>query len=150
VEKDVDAHPTRLGSAMYLLDTNIVSELRKPRPHGGVLAWLKTVAERDLHLSAVTLGEIQAGIELTREQDPAKAAEIELWADQIGAGWNVLAMDVAAFREWARLIHRTGNDHIEDAMIAATARVHGLKVVTRNVRDFEQFGVEVVNPYSSR
>jgi predicted nucleic acid-binding protein len=134
---------------MYLLDTNVVSELRKPRPHGGVLAWLKTVAERDLHLSAVTLAEIQAGIELTREQDPAKAAEIESWADQIGDAWNVLPMDIAAFREWAKLMHRRSNDQIEDAMIAATARVHGLKIVTRNVRDFRQFGVDVINPYSS-
>jgi predicted nucleic acid-binding protein len=119
---------------MYLLDTNIVSELRKERPHGGLLAWFKSVAERDLHLSAGTLAEFQAGIELTREQDPAKAAEIESWADQIGAAWNVLPMDVAAFREWAKLMHRRSNDQIEDAMIAATARVHGLKVVTRNVR----------------
>jgi len=134
---------------MYLLDTNVVSELRKPRPHGGVLAWLKTVAERDLHLSAVTLAEIQAGIELTREQDPAKATEIESWADQIGDAWNVLPMDIAAFREWAKLMHRRSNDQIEDAMIAATARVHGLKIVTRNVRDFRQFGVDVINPYSS-
>jgi toxin FitB len=134
---------------MYLLDTNVVSELRKPRPHGGVLAWLKTVAERDLHLSAVTLAEIQAGIELTREQDPAKAAEIESWADQIGDAWNVLPMDIAAFREWAKLMHWRSNDQIEDAMIAATARVHGLKIVTRNVRDFRQFGVDVINPYSS-
>ena len=133
---------------MYLLDTNVVSELRKPRPHGGILAWLKTVAERDLYLSAVTLGEIQAGIELTREQDVAKAAEIESWADQIGAGWNVLPMDIAAFREWAKRMHRRSNDQIEDAMIAATARVHGLKVVTRNVKDFRQFGVDVFNPCS--
>jgi predicted nucleic acid-binding protein len=134
---------------MYLLDTNVVSELRKYRPHGGVMAWLRTIPERDLYLSAVTLGEIQAGIELTREQDPAKAAEIESWADQIGAGWNVLPMDIPTFREWAKLMHRRPNEHIEDAMIAATARVHGLKVVTRNVKDFRQFGVDVFNPYSS-
>ena len=70
---------------MYLLDTNVVSELRKPRPHGGVLAWIEAVADADLHISVVTLGEIQAGIEITREQDPAKAAEIEAWADQVAA-----------------------------------------------------------------
>ncbi len=133
---------------MYLLDTNVVSELRKPRPHGAVLAWLKTISDRDLHLSAVTLGEIQAGIELTREQAPAKAAEIERWADQVAAAWNVLAMDVATFREWAKLMHRRSDVLIEDAMIAATARVHGLKVVTRNVRDFKEFGVGVLNPFS--
>ncbi|HKN10093.1 MAG TPA: type II toxin-antitoxin system VapC family toxin [Pseudomonadota bacterium] len=133
---------------MYLLDTNVVSELRKPRPHGGVLAWLKTINNRDLHLSAVTLGEIQAGIELTREQDPVKAAEIESWADQLGAAWNVLPMDAAAFREWAKLMHRRSNTQIEDAMIAAIARVHDLSVVTRNIRDFKEFGVGVLNPYS--
>lgn len=62
---------------MYLLDTNVVSELRKPRPHGAVVAWLRSVDDANLHLSTVTLGEIQAGIELTREQDPQKAVEIE-------------------------------------------------------------------------
>jgi predicted nucleic acid-binding protein len=133
---------------MYLLDTNVVSELRRPRPHGAVLAWLKSVRDRDLHLSAVTLGEIQAGIELTREQNPAKAAEIESWADQVAAAWNVLPMDAATFREWAKLMHRRSDALIEDAMIAATARVHGLKVVTRNLRDFKEFGVGLLNPYS--
>ena len=64
---------------MYLLDTNIVSELRKLRPHGAVLAWLQSTDDADLHLSTVTLGEVQAGIELTREQDASKAAEIEAW-----------------------------------------------------------------------
>ena len=78
---------------MYLLDTNVVSELRKQRPHGAVLAWLQSVNERELHISAVTLGEIQAGIEITREQDPARAAEIEVWADELPAFWNVLSMD---------------------------------------------------------
>jgi len=63
----------------FLLDTNVVSELRRPKPHGAVLAWLHSVDDADLHLASVTLGEIQAGIELTREQDPAKAAEIEEW-----------------------------------------------------------------------
>jgi toxin FitB len=135
---------------MYLLDTNIVSELRKTRPHGGVLGWLQSVDDGALHLSAVTLGEIQAGIELTREQDPEKAAEIEAWADQIADTWNVLPMDVPAFRAWAKLMHRRSDTLIEDAMIAATARVHGLQVVTRNVRDFKELGVGVVNPYALR
>ena len=83
---------------MYLLDTNVVSELRKPRPHAGVLAWIEAVDDADLHISVVTLGEIQAGIEITREQDPAKAAEIESWADQVAAAYNVLNMDAATFR----------------------------------------------------
>jgi predicted nucleic acid-binding protein len=135
---------------MYLLDTNVVSELRKARPHGGVLAWLRSVHDRRLHLSAVTIGEIQAGIERTREQDVAKAAEIEAWVGNVAETWNVLPMDAAAFREWARLMHRRSDTLIEDAMIAATARVHGLQVVTRNIRDFEAFGVSVLNPYAFR
>ena len=135
---------------MYLLDTNVVSELRRVRPHGGVLAWLQNVEDRDLHLSAVTFGEIQAGIEITREQDTAKAAEIEAWADELASVWNILPMDAAAFRVWGKLMHRRSDALIEDAMIAATARVHGLQIVTRNVRHFKEFGVSVFNPYTFR
>jgi predicted nucleic acid-binding protein len=91
---------------MYLLDTNIVSELRKPRPHGAVVAWLQSTEDADLHLSAVTLGEIQAGIEVTRDQDAAKAAEIEAWLELVAQSYNVLPMDGATFRIWARLMHR--------------------------------------------
>lgn len=132
---------------MFLLDTNIVSELRKPRPHGAVVAWLEGVADADLYLCAVTLGEIQAGIEITREQDVVKAAAIEAWADQVGANYNVLPMDAATFRLWAKLMHRQSNTVYEDAMIAATALVHKLTVATRNVRDFERFQVPVFNPF---
>ena len=135
---------------MYLLDTNVVSELRKPKPHGGVLAWLKSVSDRDLHLSAVSLGEIQAAIELTREQDAAKAADIEGWADQVAATWNILPMDAATFRIWAKLMHRRSDTLIEDAMIAATALLHGLQVVTRNVSDFKGFSVRAWNPWTYR
>jgi hypothetical protein len=133
---------------VYLLDTNVVSELRKPRPHGAVLAWLQAVDDSDLHLSAVTLGEIQAGIELTRLQDPTKAAEIEGWLDRLAASMQVLPMDGTAFRAWARLMHRRSNTLYEDAMIAATADVHRLTVVTRNVADFKALGVPVLNPFA--
>ena len=132
---------------MYLLDTNIVSELRKPRPQAAVISWLKGVDDSDLHISVVTLGEIQAGIEITREQDAAKAAEIEAWADQVAAAYNVLPMDAATFRQWAKLMHRQSDTVYEDAMIAATALVHKLTVVTRDVADFKRFGVPMLNPF---
>jgi toxin FitB len=133
---------------MYLLDTNVVSELRKPRPHGGVVAWLESVDDAQLHLSAVTIGEIQAGIELTREQNPQKANEIEAWLELVANAYNVLPMDAETFRAWARLMHRKSNTLYEDAMIAATAKVHGLTVVSRNVADFSALGLEVINPFT--
>ena len=132
---------------MFLLDTNVISELRRPRPHGAVLDWISAVPVDQLFLSAVTVGEIQAGIEITREQDKAKADELEAWLDQVLASYGVLPMDAPAFREWARLMRRQSATITEDAMIAATAIVHRLTVVTRNVRDFDQFGVELLNPF---
>jgi toxin FitB len=132
---------------MYLLDTNVVSELRKPKPHGAVVAWLESVDDAKLFLSAVTLGEIQAGIEITREQDEAKASELEAWLDLVAASYNVLPMDAAVFRDWARLMHKKSNTLYEDAMVAATARVHDLVVVTRNVSDLRSLGVELLNPF---
>lgn len=135
---------------MYLLDTNVVFELRRPKPHGAVLSWLEDAPADGLFLSAVTIGEIQAGIELTRDQDAAKADMIEKWLDQVAANYNVLPMDAAAFRAWARIKHRTSNTLIEDAMIAATAAVHGLTVVTRNVRDFDALGVPTLDPFRAQ
>ena len=132
---------------MYLLDTNIVSELRKHKPHGAVLAWLQSVEDVQLFLSAVTLGEIQAGIEITREQDTQKAAEIEAWLNLVAQSYNILPMDTVVFRHWAKLMHRKSNTVYEDAMIAATAQVHGLQVVTRNVADFQMLGLLVLNPF---
>lgn len=133
---------------MYLLDTNVVSELRRPKPNARVVSWLESVDARDLLISAVTLGEIQAGIEITREQDPAKARELEAWADRVERTQAIVPMDARCFRAWAALMHRRSEDLIEDAMIAATALVHGLTVVTRNVRDFVPFGVPVLDPFA--
>jgi hypothetical protein len=97
----------------------------------------------------VTLGEIQAGIELTREQDPGKARDLETWLDQVSQSFNILSMDGPAFRCWARLMHRRSDSLYEDAMIAAIARVHQLTVVTRNIRDFQDLGVELLNPFEA-
>jgi predicted nucleic acid-binding protein len=133
----------------YLLDTNVVSELRKPKPHGAVVQWVRGLREEDIFLSAVTLGELQRGIERTRRQDAAKAREIERWVDQLEDSISVVPMDGRCFREWAKLMEGTSNHLLEDAMIAATARVHGLSVATRNERDFATLNVVTINPFRS-
>ena len=132
---------------MYLLDTNVVSELRRNKPHGAVVAWIQSIDDKDLYLSAVTLAEIQAGIEITRDQDEQRAAELEAWLDQVAVTYNILSLDGEAFRAWAKLMHKTSDTLYEDAMIAAIATVNKLVVVTRNVTDFESFDVQLLNPF---
>ncbi|MGH9722897.1 MAG: type II toxin-antitoxin system VapC family toxin [Bryobacteraceae bacterium] len=132
---------------MYLVDTNVISELRKNKPHGAVVAWIKSVDPDEIFVSAVTLGELQAGIEITRRLDPEKADQIETWLDQVADSYQVFPMDGRTFREWARLMNGRPHQLIEDAMLAATARVHRLTVVTRNTRDFQAFGVQLFNPF---
>ena len=132
---------------MFLLDTNVVSELRKPKPHGAVIAWLSAQNTAQLFISAMTAGEIQRGIELTREQNAQKAASLEAWLERVLASDQVLPLDAPICRAWARLMHRRSNTLAEDAFIAATASVHRLTVVTRNVRDFKALGVTTLNPF---
>ena len=125
----------------------MVSEMRKQKPHGAVVAWLTDLRDEQVFLSAVTMGELQAGIELTRRQDPEKATEIERWVDQLEASYQILPMDTASFREWGRLMYGKSDDLVEDGMIAATARKHDLIVATRNEDDFKQLNVQVFNPF---
>lgn len=132
---------------MYLLDTNVISELRKAKPHGAVLAWFHAVRPEEIAIPAVVIGEIQDGAEITRKQDHMKATEIEAWLDYIMTNFSVLPMDGRMFREWARIMAGKPDELSGDAMIAATARVLRLIVATRNVKDFKPFNVEVFNPF---
>lgn len=133
---------------IYLLDTNVVSELRKPRPHGAVAAWKRTVPAHQLAIPAVVLAEAQTGVERTRKQDPAKAQELDTWIDNLAAYYAIVSADGPIFREWARLMHKQSLDLTADAMIAATAKLTGMTVATRNVKDFAIFGVEVFDPFT--
>jgi hypothetical protein len=135
---------------MFLLDTNVVSELRRARPHGAVLAWIEEVPPAALFLSAVTLAEIQRGVELTRERDPSKAREIEQWLDAVAATWSVLPLTGSICRRWARLQHRKPREAIEDLMIVATALEHDLVIATRNVKDYRGLGGRLLDPFTPR
>jgi predicted nucleic acid-binding protein len=133
---------------VLLLDTNVISEARKLRPHGAVVSWLEATPAAALYISAATIGELQSGVENARRQHPDKAAEIELWVDRLAASYAVLPMDAETFRRWAKLVHGKPPHHLIDAMIAATALIHGLTVATRNVRDFMPFGVPTFDPFN--
>ncbi len=133
----------------YLLDTNVISELRKTRPHGAVVAWLETLRVDQIFVSAVTMGELQTGVELTRRQDAPKAREIEAWLASVEMSFAFVPMDSACFREWSRLMAGKPDALREDAMIAATARVHGFEVATRDEGDFKRLGVRILNPFKA-
>jgi predicted nucleic acid-binding protein len=133
----------------YLLDTNVISELHKPKPHGAVVSWFGGLRDEQVCFSAVTLGELQEGIERTRRQDAHKARAIEAWVEDLEASSTIVPMDGRCFRETARMMVGKPEQLFDDAMIAATARVHGLTVATRNEKDFRHLGVEVVNPFKS-
>ena len=132
---------------MYLLDTNVISELRKPRPHGAVSAWFASIRKEGVKIPACVIGEIQSGVEMTRGQDLSKAIEIELWLERVIAFYEVISMDAAIFRTWARLMQTRSDDVATDAMIAATALNHGLIVATRDVKHFKSFHVRLLNPF---
>ncbi len=132
---------------MFLLDTNVISELRKRKPHGGVSAWFDRISAESIQIPAVVIAELQDGAEITRVQDPNKAKEIERWIDRIMRTFVVIPMDGAMFREWSRLMVNKSGDLAVDGMIAAAARVLRLVVVTRNIKHFKPFAVEVLNPF---
>jgi len=135
---------------MYLLDTNVVSETRKPSRHFSVMQWLATQLPSQIFLPSIVFLELQRGVEITRVQNPARAIEIERWIDLLASSSQVINFDVAAAREYSRLRRHKPDFVSEDAMIAAIARVNGYTVVTRNTRDFLLFGVKVFNPFLSK
>jgi toxin FitB len=131
----------------YLLDTDVVSELRKSKPHGSVIAWLKTISAPRLFVSAFSIAELQSGVEKLRDRDAAKADEIEAWVDAVCQTWSVLPLDADCCRQWAREMKGRSDALFEDAFIVATARVHGLTIVTRNTKDFALFKVPILDPF---
>jgi predicted nucleic acid-binding protein len=131
----------------FLLDTNVVSELRKPHPHQAVLSWFAGQRASNLFVPAIVLAELQRGVELRRLQDEAHAALLDAYVDEVATRFQVISMSGPTFRRWAKLMLRRPAEVANDAIIAATALERGLTVVTRNVRDFEALGMTVLNPF---
>jgi predicted nucleic acid-binding protein len=131
----------------YLLDTNVVSELRKRSPDPNVEAWYESVAGNQLYLSVLTLGEIRLGVERARRKDPAKAAVIETWLTRLESAYgdHIVAVDTAIADTWARLSVPDPLP-VVDGLLAATASVRNWTLVTRNT-DVERSGVRVLNPF---
>jgi predicted nucleic acid-binding protein len=134
---------------LFLLDTNVISELRRNKPHGAVLAWLHSVESSQLYIPAVVIGELQTGIEKLRLTDPDRYSLLDHWVDRIVSTHTVLDADVTVYRRWALIMYGKSPHLYEDALIAATAIIHGLTVVTRNVRDFRLFDVTIFDPFAA-
>jgi len=133
----------------YLLDTNIVSESLRPAPDREALRWLRFTPSSRLHISVLTIGELTRGIELLQRRDPAQAAGPHRWADEVVAMFDrrILPVTAETAAAWGRLDARYQLPTI-DGLIAATALIHHLTVVTHNVKDFERAGVPVLNPFT--
>ncbi|MCI0467285.1 MAG: type II toxin-antitoxin system VapC family toxin [Beijerinckiaceae bacterium] len=135
---------------MFLLDTVVLSELRKPhrQRNRNLVRWIGEVPSPDLFLSVLTIGEIERGIERQRTIDAVFSQRLSSWLDIILRAYEgrILVVDAAVARRWGRLSQQIGNKGL-DLAIAATALEHGLTVVTRNVLDFAPSGVPVLNPF---
>lgn len=137
---------------MYLLDTNVVSELRKAKAgkaDKNVKAWADSVSATSLFLSTITILELETGILLIERRDPTQGAVLRTWLDTHvlpAFSGRILAIDVAVAQRCAKL-HMPDPQAYRDSLIAATALVHGMTVVTRNIADFEPTGVEIFNPW---
>jgi len=136
---------------MYILDTNVISAVRRPDRAPRVEAWLRGVAEEELFLSAITLGEIERGIRHQDARDPAFARDLRAWLDRTVLLFSdrLLVFGVEDARIWGRLSAEIGHSGA-DLMIAATALHHGATVVTGNVGDFSPTGVAIENPFETR
>jgi toxin FitB len=135
----------------YLIDTNIISEIRKGgRCDPNVSAWYASLADEDLFLSTLVLGEIRKGVELARARDPAKAAALERWLRQVETAFDgrVLGIDNAVSDQWGRMCAIRPIPVI-DGLLAATAVINGLTLVTRNDRDITGLGAVVFNPFQN-
>lgn len=132
----------------YLVDTNVVSEIRKARPNAAVQSWARKTPSDQLFLSVISVGEIQNGADRVRSRDPAFAAALDQWIAEliVNFGDNLLPVSLAIARRWGRLTALGRND--TDVLIAATAAEHGLTVATRNTRHFADLGVAVYDPFS--
>ena len=133
---------------MFLLDTDVLSALRRRERHPEAVRWVETQRTADLYISVVTVGEIERGITQQQPRDPSFAGELALWLDRVLAWYSdrILIVDAATARRWGRLSATLGHDGA-DLLIAATALEHGLTVVTRNARHFEPTGVPTLNPF---
>lgn len=135
----------------FLIDTNIISEVRKgPRCDRHVAAWYESVRDGDLHLSVLVLGEIRKGVELARPKDPAKARVLATWLANVEAafGERILPIDGRVADEWGRMSAERPIPTI-DGLLAATAKVHGMTLVTRNAPDVAGLGTKVLNPFQA-
>lgn len=135
----------------YLLDTNIVSELRKPDPDATLLSWYDTVRPADLYLSVLTIGEIRRGVERLRRRDPLQAARVERWLTGLRVSYRnrIVEVDASIAEEWGR-INVPDPLPTVDGLLAASAIVRDWTLVTRNVRDVKRCGVRLLNPFQPR